>query len=715
MQTLIPAPKSFTLRPGVLGLGAPGSAVTVRSDSVAAGSVADWLGQRLTSDHGIRPAMGDDGGPQIQLQILTQADVGSSGFADSPAFCTTIGQEQGYVLEVSQDAAEIAAMSPHGLQNGAATLLQLLHTADGRVEAPCCRVEDGPDVRFRAAADWLLNAEINRWGYERGDGLEATIARMKRKLDQAAAYKINVVWFDGFGWDPDRTSWYADFVRELTDYAGERHIRLAFSGYGGGYGAAYQPGSLYSGRYHGHAFRNRNSYPDGEPYDCVGHPAYPTSWTYGTCLSNAALAKLKLAELTNFVARCRPGVMYIHDIDTGGIVSSLDGWTRRCPQCKARWPDDEMASAKGAAGGYGHWFRQVVQAINAISTDDGQYSAARDCEIMFIGPTYSGFQDSDDLWTDYCDYCSVLSCCVGPAPNVEFGIREQFVSDTPPGCRVPMLRSALDEAGCGHGVFVVPFVGGDNFYSDQLVTTVGALHSYWQGAETVYVSSMGSVGEPGQLLCANYAWHAAAPGAYVPAGTRAEALELRGRCATGVETQDDLLGSSGLLGAACKRLYGSEAGPLMAELFSLGAGHGVFPLATGWRQAADEAAALEAGTEDEDGSQTRYWRQREELTSMALKLGCEALEKALPSEGVREDVAWLCTGLNVGRRICQALRAGREWQADKAGETREQFDAAVSDLRAYLDANVPGPTTDPVGGDVAIWNMVVDRLDVLSN
>ena len=712
-DTLIPAPQSITPRPGCFRLGPPEAAAAVRFDNAAARTAVDWLVQCLKCDHGVLAAMDDMPGPVIHLRLFNPSDDGKLGEAKSPTFATTAGQEQGYILDVSENTVEITAMAGHGLQNGAATLLQLLRNTDNGLGASCCRVEDWPDTRFRAAADWLLNAEINRWGYERGDGLEATAARMKRKLDQAAAYKINVVWFDGFGWDADRTPWYAAFARELSDYARQRHIRLAFCGYGGGYGATYQGGSLYFGRYHGRAFRNRHNYPDGQPYDCVGHPGYPTSWTYGTCLSNTALAELKLAELTDFVTRCQPGLLYIHDIDTGGIVSSQAGWKRRCTQCREWWPDDEMASPAGAAGAYANWFRRVVDAVNGIVSDDGQYAAKQDCEIVFVGPTYSACQDSDELWVAHCNYCHVLSRCLGPAPNVELGIREQFVSDTPPRLRVPMLKDALGAAGCGHGVFVVPFVGGDNYYNDQLVSASGALHRYWQGASTVYVSSISSVGEPGQLLCANYAWHADAPGAYAPANTRAEALELRRRCTTGFETGDDIFGPGGLLSRACDRLYGADAGRLMTELFSLGAGEGVFPLATGWRRAADEVAALEAGTNDEKDSRARHWRRREELTSAALKLMSDALRAPVPNDGVREDLAWLCTGLNVGLRICRALCACCEWMDGGAEHAHTRFGDTVDELRRYLNVNVPGTTTDPVGGDVVVWRMIVDKLDVL--
>ena len=712
MHSLIPTPKIVTVLPGRLRLGEPAS-VDIQTGSPAAHGVRDWLAERLAHDHGVNGCRACRSAMRVCLCLPggPEGDDVLPGDWRSPrAFASGLGREQGYVLEVREDGASISALTPHGLQHGAATLLQVLRRNGEWLESDCCRIEDWPDLRFRAAADWLLNAEINLWGYERGGGREATLSLMKRKLDQAAAYKINVVWFDGVGWDAERTPWYAEFARELSEYARLRHIRLAFVGYGGGYGFAYQACSIYYGRHHGRVFENRESYPDGEVYDCVGHPGYPTSWHYGTCLSNAALAEQKLAELTDFVARCRPGVLYIHDVDTGGLDSAHAGWKRRCGQCRARWPDDAMASPHGAAGAYAGWFRQVSEAVNAVESGDGEYAASRDCQIVFVGPVYSTWNDSDEVWQAQCEYFAVLSESLGPVPNVEFGIREQLVSDEPAGLRVPMLGERLEAVGNGHGVFVVPFVGGDNYYSDQLVSTAPAMHNYWRGASMVYTATLSSVAEPMQLLSAQFAWNADAPGAYEPAGSRREALELLQRCRDGVETPTELFGPEGLLRRACDRLYGRGAGESMAELFSLGAGEGVFPLATGWRRAADEVTALTAGPEADPEARAAHWRRREELTRAALQLAGGSLRQDVSDTHARADIGWLRVRLEVGGRMCRALAAC--WRRQEGGSDGARTNAgnAVEELSRHLSANVPGTTTDPVGGDLAVWRLIADQL-----
>ena len=91
-----------------------------------------------------------------------------------------------------------------GVLYSVATLLQLLEPASGGIQVKGIEVRDFPDFRYRAAADWLLRAELNRWAYDWGDGRHSYVARIKRKLDLCARFKINMVMFDGFSWKPEK-------------------------------------------------------------------------------------------------------------------------------------------------------------------------------------------------------------------------------------------------------------------------------------------------------------------------------------------------------------------------------------------------------------------------------------------------------------------------------------------------------------------------------
>lgn len=717
MNNLIPTPKLVSPSSGTVPCQSdvPARIVTHGREAKPAG---DWLAGHIGTDLQVATCRTDGGaGGAIHLRLLDRlvaGGVADEGWRSSRAFNTPVGREQGYVLDVTTDSAAIAARGPHGLQHGAATLLQLLRVEEGTLVAPCCRIEDWPDFRFRVGADWLLNVEINRWGYERGDGREALLARMKRKLELAARHKINVVWFDGFGWDTGRVPGYVDFARELGAYASERHIRLAYAGYGGGYGFAYRRSQLYPCPYQGRMFENRRSYPDGESYDCAGLANRAVSRRYGTCLSNAALAELKLAELVEFVRECRPGMLYIHDIDSGGFERTRQGWKLRCARCRERWPDDELASARGAAAAYGDWFRQVATAINAVETDDGRYVAARDCELLFVGPMYTVYRESDEIWSAACDYFAIGSQHLGPCPNAQFGIREQFVSDDPSGPRVATLKRRLNAVGHGHGVMVVPFVGGDNYYNDQLVSVAPALHRYYQGADTVYTMTFGSVAEPAQLVSAEYGWHSTAPGAFDLASSRAEVEDLIERCKAGVEQKAEIFGRDGLLPRACDRLYGPQAGPWLTQLFSLGLGTGVFPLVTGWGSATKEVARLSGGSNEEAGERRVHWQEREALTRTAISLAESALNEPLPDPHVRADIEWLRTGLEAGRRSCRALAACWQWLDERTNASLTDLLRALEDLEHFLADRVPTETTDPIGGDLDVWRATVEELRALS-
>ncbi len=656
----------------------------------------------------------DRGPAEVAEILLPGADAAAAEAAGSPAFATPLGREQGYVLDVSPRRAALYAYSGQGFQHGRATLRQLASRHGRGTVVPCGHIEDWPDVRLRAAADWLLNAELNLWGHERGDGPEATAARMKRKIDFAADFKINVIWFDGFGWNADRTPEYAQLAGSLSDYARRRHIRLAFGGYGGGYGMAYQRESIYRMPYYGRIFENRRGYPGGEPYDCLGMPRHPESRRHGTCLGNAGLAEQKLNELTDFVRRCRPGLLYIHELDAGRIDRARAGWQLRCADCRARWPSDEPASPEGAAGAYAHWFGRVVQAVNAVADAGSGYAASRDCEIVFVGPVYGDANDEDRTWDTVCEYFSVLSRVLGPAPNVQFGVREQTLSGAPPRPRVAMLGERLERVGHGHGVFVLPFAGGDTFFSDQLVAATPAMQRHWQGAAGIYMPSLGSVAEPVMLLNAHYGWNLNAAGAYPLCASREEAQALLRRCRAGVERPAALFGPGGLLHRACARLYGAAAASPMAELFSLGAGDGVFPLATGWRFAADAVIALEAGEDSGAKDHADHWRRRGDRTEAARDHVTEVLRRPLPDADVRGDVEWLTLRFDVSLRVCRVLSLAWAWRADGREESRSAAAAAAADLSRFLGTVPMAEPVDPCGGDLGVWRRLAARLTALA-
>ncbi len=691
---VLPTPKSMEFADGALPLAESLTVAAVGGEEAV--RAARWLADQLEIEQGVacRPA---ERATDAQVIIGLLDDLTRVGLADiawrrSTAFATPLGRAQGYVLDVGEERAILTALTGDGLRHAAATALQLIGP-DGMRRG---RVEDRPDFALRAA-DWLLNVEINRWAYERGDGREALFARLRRKLDLAARCKLNLVWFDGFGWDPERVPGYAQEVRALARYARERGIRLAHTGYGGGYGFVYQQSELYAAPYMGRAFENRRPWPDGPLYDCIGEPHYEESWHWGTCLSNEGLQDAKLAELTRFVAACEPGLLYIHDIDAGRWQGATHAWLRRCDECRRRWPSDDATAPDGMAGAYAAWFRRVVDAVGAIASDDGDYHAARDCGLVFVGPVYAAADEADEDRQAECRYFETVSRLIGPAANVQFGVRELLLSEPSGRPRVRELAERLDAVGAGHGVFVVAFCGGDAYHSDQLVSASPTLNRYFAGARTIYSVHFGGVAEPAQVVAAQYAWNADAPGAAPVADGQAEAMAQLEASRSGTLCPPEVFGQGGLLARACELLYGPCAGPHLAQVFAATAPEDR-PVAMTWHTITREAARLRAPGDIDATTRGQHWRARRRATSAALAQVEEALACGDPLAGTCEDLDWLRRCLELGRRFCVGLALS--WEALQTGDGAEVA-ACWAELTAHIRSEFPRDRFDPVGGDIA--------------
>jgi len=700
---ILPTPKSAALAGGRTALPHHPQVAFAGPEAMGAARwLADQLGEKLRVAWGPTERWHD---AQVILGLLAdlvELGVAPPAWGASAALTSALGREQGYILDVTEDSAILTALSPDGLRHAAASFLQLAEP-DG---IPCGHIEDWPDFRFRAA-DWLLNAEINRWAYERGDGREALFERLRRKVDLAARHKLNLIWFDGFGWDPDRVPGYAEAVRGLARYARERGIRLAYSGYGGGYGAAYQRAEIYTGAYHGHVFENRRPYPDGELYDCIGHPAYEESWHYGTCLSNDALLDAKLVELTRFVKACEPGLLYIHDIDTGDWDLAAEAWLRRCEECHRRWPNDDAGAGDGMAGAYARWFRRVVEAVGAVESDGGDYHAERDCLLAFVGPVYTGAYEPDEAWDEECRYFETLSQLLGPAPNVQFGIREQLVSDRAPRLRVAELSARLEAVGNGHGVFVVSFAGGDGYYSDQPVSPSATLNSYFLGAETAYVVGLGGIAEPGQIVAAEYGWNASAPGAVRVADSRQEALEQLQSAREGALRPAELYATDGLLERACAELYGPCAAPMLAEVFS-GGSEQRRPVVMTWYTVTRAVRRLRAGEEQDLAEGKDYWLSRRGASERSAGLVRRALACEDLDQWAEEDLGWLLRCIELGTAFAEGL--AMTYEALASPEQSAEVGRYWETLLAHIREQFPRDWFDPLGGDIGAAEQTAELL-----
>ena len=128
---------------------------------------------------------------------------------------------QSYVIRTpNAKSLWVVGATSEGVLLGAMSVLQLVQKISEGVEVEGVYIRDYPEFRFRAAADWLLMVEVNRWALDWGQGIEGYGRLCEQKLDEALRFKINMVVFDGFGWGLDqRFAGYGALMRRLNQYA----------------------------------------------------------------------------------------------------------------------------------------------------------------------------------------------------------------------------------------------------------------------------------------------------------------------------------------------------------------------------------------------------------------------------------------------------------------------------------------------------------------
>ena len=514
----------------------------------------------VTALGGSVTAVSEPGAARVVLVLLGADGAAAAGAPldaeDLATFAQPNGVEQGYVIRPAAGASAplyLAARDPQGLLYAAVTLAQLLRLEGGRIVARAPHVRDWPSFRYRGN-NWLLWVECGRWSYERGDGATAYAARIERKLDFSLQHKVNLLIFDGFGWNPERFPGYGALARRCARYARERGIKLLVGGYGAGYGAG--------DRYDGHIFRNRRGYPDGELYDCYRFVGRDRSSTFGTCLSNAALTALKQEELSWYVRAGEPGALYIHFLDIEDMAGHELSWRTRCPACRERWPNDALAAADGAAGAFAQLYDALCDAVFSVSNRETGYHAARDCMPILISPAYTVRTDSDATWQAALHYWAAVSRSMRNVENVQFGLREQYLSEDGSTHRLQELRRVLDAEGRGHGTCAVVFAGADGFDNDHLYSGNPVLSKYYLGVDTLMNASGHAYQEPLQVLNAEYGWRASDnPWFDEPvAASNAVAIRRFDEYLCGLRRPAGIFGPEGFLEAACRRLYGPAGG-----------------------------------------------------------------------------------------------------------------------------------------------------------
>jgi len=484
---------------------------------------------------------------------------------DETWFSSVNAREQGYILKGSADGRILLyAHEPLGIMYGIATLLQL-PPIENEFE-----IKDFPDFRYRGNK-WLIWNETEIWSYDFGDGVDAFRKRIVQKLDLCLKYKINMIFFDGWGADIDRTPHYKELMRACNTEARKRGIHLVFGAYTMGYGLA----SYNFGKHFGKVYKNRRDYPDGDTYECLGtfiHDKdqnggipFVTGRDFGTCISNEALMNDKLDELCTFVKEVQPGALYLHNMDSHLIDQRL--WLARCDGCRKKWPSDDVLAEDGMAGAFASFFDRLNGALQSVTADG--YDAARDLLIFNVSPGYMWYVITDEevraanaFWEAVQKYTKVKN-------NVFPMFREMFTNMDDDRLRIRDVVAKSWQN--GQGFSIINFSGGDGFYTDKLFFISSVFNYMFKGADALITCSGNAFQEPLQVFNAEYMWNCENSDFYnitdVPTDYDAF-LQLYHDCRDTKIRPAEIYENGGMLDIICEKLYGEHAA-VMAKIFKL--------------------------------------------------------------------------------------------------------------------------------------------------
>lgn len=655
---------------------------------------------------------------------------------------------QGYVLK-SPDASNvwIVGASPQGVIWGAASLLQLLGVDKQGVYVQGANLRDYPHFEFRAASDWLLNIEINGWDLDRGKGVDDFAQLVEARIDRALRFKINMAFMDGFGFGvSERPAYYGDLMLRLNRYARARGFSLCFGGYGASYGMAYEPVVMYEKgtAFKGQVFVNRRSYPDGPVYRCMGFPKARPGYEpaeLGSCRSNDPLNRLKADELREFVAAVEPGTLYIHHEDFGGFQGTQKAWRQqRCEQCRRRWPNDNLLARDGGAGGLGHGYSALIEAVNSVKKPEAGYDAARDCQIILVSPVYLPDGPQPEDWSEAIKLWRNIGLELSEATNVQACFREVYPLRHGGERFTEQFASAMRAAGSPLRVFMFFAGGAERFYTDYPLSGAPALNTLFLGSRGIYNSSGDFYQEPMELINAEFSWNAQAKGFRVPRDYAGSQQLVRSYMYE--ENQPtEIFGPGELYDLACERLYGRRAAPAMAKYYRLSTMLPEAPLESPsagrpmtyvpltwdrayaapshWRRLIQDSMTWGAAIDDGvyiaamrrmgiervelHRRMSRRWSLMSGLNRDAFTLLDGAIQAGPRPESL-EDLRFLKTLLTVYQPLFDSLAAFHDaWHTRLLGgdPDRQGVDAALrlaSQTRQLAEREFPRPV-DPVGGE----------------
>lgn len=634
---------------------------------------------------------------RVRTRILVATrDAGSNALRlTGPEEDALSKSRQAYIIRMAPGAIStvyLVGASPLGAYYAATTLVQLIEAdRPRRAFVQNVEVRDFPDIPYRMCASWVLAWDWEVNGYDWGDGLEAFIARCKRKIDMCSRYKVNMVRFlggriaPGAPYTVDRYEMIKKFAPELNRYARRKGVSLQYSTVS--WGSDY---CHYGERYPKPWVLNRESYPDGPVYSCVGGAA-------GSCLSNEALSKIIADRCKQLVWELEPGSIYLHHADVGPYADCVPFWKERCEKCRRRFPDDELSSAKGLAGAVANLYSTLVRELKSIRNPDSGYDASRDLQIVFASPGYTYRWENDAEWERGIQYFQEVGRLVKDKKNVHLTFREQYNRWDNRGLRTAELARRLSEAGWPRAVFMFAVQGGgfDTLRDEggtfdpnhNVLVSSPVLTDVYRGTDVLY-NANGHVHSEAQVLAnVNYAWNLHAPGWVNPATLAGRALEkVAQEYANATRHSDYLYGP--FLEAACAKLYGKKAAPHMVKMFDLERNKGpLMPVLIAMER-------MPTTGYDWKGQAERNLEAKQFVDRALIDCKLEA----------KEDLTWLSKCLEAGARMCNLY-----YLAYRGSHSTEEVNATAGAFSAWLDRHFQFQRAEPDGGDVGSWKGLIIR------
>ncbi len=520
---LVPLPQSYRETGPALRLAAPRIFIeTNRQCEIAAEEVR----LRIAELGGVPPdavPAGDPAAPGIY--ILTAQAGPAARLLESHQLQVTPADPgpQGYVLKSTPEQIVIIGSDRVGALYGAVTLRQLMKKSGAEVVLPACAIRDWPDFRYRSSISFQRGLE--RLAYDEKTPADR-LAACKAGFDLMLRFKMNMVFDYTFSriniWDmpADRKK----LIAAANAYAAERGI----------YPANYD--NTAAGNYPKGAFPKPFQH-----WPCV-QESRGRKFSF-SCWSADELQRAKIEKTADVFRECNFKMVLIHPVD-GGAIEDPEQWSRRCPECRRRWKDDERW--KATAHQLGMWveiFRERAPGI-ILESPVYPYNAVYSVRARFPNV-------SDETWRmNSVDFWTKLNRTLDP--SVPFGTWTSW--------RQPMAK--YRECFPGRSVSVCsPYQYSAGIFSTSFRRIAA---NYFNNPDDMFVVR-GTDGNGNWLTlinCCEFAWNTGGPGNDPDYEALFYDLETD-------HTQPEEI-IRGWLPKACRNFYGDAAGDLITPMYQSG-------------------------------------------------------------------------------------------------------------------------------------------------